>query len=167
MLADGDSFLSLPNIDFLISNRSRMFYIILLNIHSILRWVVLALLLITIVKSLAGWIKKYDYLPLDDKFALFTLIFVHIQLILGLVLYFVSPIVLRGLQDMAATMKDSVLRFWVVEHLIGMILSIALITIGRISSKKKTDSMTKHRTITIYFTLGLIVMIALIPWERL
>jgi hypothetical protein len=143
-----------------------MVYFILLNVHSILRWVVLILLIITIVKSLAGWIKNYDYLPLDDKFALFALIFVHTQLILGVILYFMSPIVRQGLQDMGAAMKNPVIRFWVVEHLVGMIISIALITIGRVASKKKPSSKAKHRTIFIYFTLGLIVMIAMIPWDR-
>jgi hypothetical protein len=143
-----------------------MFYTILLNIHSILRWIVLVLIIITIVKSLAGWIKNYDYLPLDDRFALFTLIFVHTQLILGFILYFTSPLVSQGLQDMSAAMKNPVLRFWVVEHLVGMLVSIALITIGRVASKKKLESKTKHRTIFIYFTIGLIVMIAVIPWDR-
>jgi hypothetical protein len=143
-----------------------MFYTILLNIHSILRWIVLVLIIITIVKSLAGWIKNYDYLPLDDRFALFTLIFVHTQLILGFILYFTSPLVSLGLQDMSAAMKNPVLRFWVVEHLVGMLVSIALITIGRVASKKKLESKTKHRTIFIYFTIGLIVMIAVIPWDR-
>jgi hypothetical protein len=143
-----------------------MFYTILLNIHSILRWIVLVLIIITIVKSLAGWIKNYDYLPLDDRFALFTLIFVHTQLILGFILYFTSPLVSLGLQDMSAAMKNPVLRFWVVEHLVGMLVSIALITIGRVASKKKSESKTKHRTIFIYFTIGLIVMLAVIPWDR-
>lgn len=143
-----------------------MFYTILLNIHSVLRWVVLVIIIITIVKSLVGWIKNYDYLPLDDRFALFTLIFVHTQLILGFILYFTSPLVSLGLQDMSAAMKNPVLRFWVVEHLVGMLVSIALITIGRVASKKKSESKTKHRTIFIYFTIGLIVMLAVIPWDR-
>jgi uncharacterized membrane protein len=143
-----------------------MFYIIMLNIHSILRWVVLALILITLVKSLAGWIKKYDYVSLDDKFALFTMIFVHTQLILGLILYFISPTVGQGLQDMAAAMKHPVLRFWVVEHLIGMIIAIALITVGRVASKKKATGAAKHRTVFIYFALGFIIMLLMIPWDR-
>jgi hypothetical protein len=103
---------------------------------------------------------------LDDRFALFTLIFVHTQLILGFILYFTSPLVSQGLQDMSAAMKNPVLRFWVVEHLVGMLVSIALITIGRVASKKKLESKTKHRTIFIYFTIGLILMIAVIPWDR-
>jgi hypothetical protein len=143
-----------------------MFYTFMLNAHSILRWVLLVIILITIVKSAAGWLKKYNYSPMDDKFALFTMIFVHTQLLLGVILYFLSPIVSRGLQDMSMTMKTTVLRFWVVEHLVGMLIAIALITIGRVVSKKKADPVSKHRTITIFFVLGLIAMLAAMPWDR-
>ncbi|MGK7397619.1 MAG: cytochrome B [Candidatus Cyclobacteriaceae bacterium M3_2C_046] len=141
-------------------------YNIILNIHSILRWVLLLLLLITILKSLAGWLGNHTYKPMDNKLGLLSLIFTHTQLIFGLILYFISPIVATGLNDMGNAMKLPEIRFWTVEHIAGMLIAIALITIGRISSKKKSASRSKHKTVFIYFLIATIIMIAMIPWDR-
>ncbi len=103
--------------------------------------------------------------PLDDKLSLFSLISVHIQLLLGLVLYFISPVVKNAMASgMGEAMKDVAQRFWLVEHLVGMIIGIALITIGRIAAKKASDDSAKFKKVLIYFTLGLLVIIASIPW---
>lgn len=141
-------------------------YPALLEIHSLLRWLVIVLLIIVAVKSLAGWINKYDYRRIDDKLAVYTLIFIHVQFLLGLVLFFISPIVRSGLQDMAAAMKSPEIRFWTVEHSIGMLAAIILATIGRISSKRKPTALVKHRTVSVYFILSLVFIILMIPWER-
>ncbi len=143
-----------------------MLYSILLNIHSVLRWIILIIILITIIKSLAGWLKKQDYTVLDDKLSLFSLIFMHTQFILGIALFFISPIVKIGLQNMSVAMKNPEIRFWIVEHTTMMLIAVALITIGRISSKKKSTHLLKNRTVFIYFTLALIIILAGIPWDR-
>ncbi len=65
---------------------------------------------------------------------------------------------------MGAAMKDTAARFWVVEHIFGMVVGIALITIGRVAAKKAADDKAKFKKIAVYFTLGLLIILATIPW---
>ena len=88
----------------------------------------------------------------------------HLQLVIGLMLYFISPVVKAGLSDMGNAMKSPELRFWTVEHISLMIVAIALITVGRIVSKKTTDSVIKHKKTAIFFLLGLVLILVSIPW---
>jgi hypothetical protein len=105
------------------------------------------------------------FTALDDKLSLFSLISAHIQLLLGLILYFISPFVKAAMEmGMGAAMKDTVMRFWLVEHIFGMVVGIALITVGRIAAKKATEDKTKFKKIAVYFGIGLLIILATIPW---
>lgn len=139
-------------------------YSTILDLHSLLRYVALLLLIITVIKAFSGWLEKKQYTSLDNKLSLFTLITMHLQLVIGLLLYFISPIVQAGISDMAIAMKNPELRFWTVEHISLMIVAIALITVGRIVSKKAADSVIKHKKTAIFFLLGLLLILVSIPW---
>ena len=140
-------------------------YEILLRSHSGLRWVVLALLVGAIVKSVMGMNSGKKFEGIDNKLSLFAMISVHIQLLLGLGLYFISPFVKAAMEmGMGEAMKDSVMRFWLVEHLFGMLIGITLITIGRIASKKASDDKAKFKKVAVYFALGLLAILITIPW---
>ena len=129
--------------------------------HSGLRWVVLLLLLAAIVNALIKWRSAKPYTGGDRKITLFTMIGAHVQLILGLILYFfLSPAV----QFNEHTMSDKVLRFYSVEHLAIMLLAIAVITIGYSQAKKKLESAQKFRSVFTYYLIGLILILAGIPW---
>lgn len=128
--------------------------------HSGLRWVVLALLLVAIVNALSKWRGGKQYTDGDRKITLFTMISAHVQLILGLILYFISPAV----QFNSATMSDKVLRFYSVEHLTIMILAIAVITIGYSQAKKKLEAAQKFRSTFTYYLIALLLILAGIPW---
>lgn len=128
--------------------------------HSGLRWVVLLLLLSAIVNAVVNFSGKNGYREKDRKLALFTLIFTHVQLILGLILYFISPKV----QFVSGMMKDAMLRFYGVEHLVGMLIAIALITIGYSRAKRKTEAVAKFKTTFWFYLIGLLVIVASIPW---
>lgn len=136
----------------------------LLHLHSALRYVVLALLIITIAKAFIGWFGKKDYTTGDNKLSLFTFISAHTQLLIGLILFGISPVVKAGMADMATAMKDPIMRFWTVEHALSMVVAIAIITLGRIMSKKGTTDAAKHRRIAIYYLLALILIFSAIPW---
>ncbi len=135
-------------------------YSFLLKFHSGFRYLVLLLLVLTIVQALAGWFGKKSYTETNRKLNLFGLIFAHIQLLVGLILYFYSPFV--KLTEMAATMKDASLRYWTVEHLGMMIFGVVLITVGHSKSKKATDAVQKHRTVAIFYGLALLVILVAI-----
>ncbi|QQL49546.1 cytochrome B [Mucilaginibacter ginkgonis] len=133
-------------------------YTIVKYLHSGLRFVVAILLLLAIVNALIGWLGNKTYTNGNRKLNLFAMISAHTQLLVGLALYFISPFVQFG----ANTMKDSATRYWTVEHISMMIFAIILITIGYSRSKKAQEPASKHRTVAIFFTLAIIVIIAAI-----
>jgi hypothetical protein len=92
----------------------------------------------------------------DNQLSLLTLIFTHTQLIIGLVLYFISPNV-----NFSDPVSDG-FRFYTVEHISGMLVAIILITIGRVLAKKRSISKAKFKVTTIFFLLGLLIMVSMI-----
>jgi MFS family permease len=126
--------------------------------HSGFRYVVIILVLLAIFQSLAGWLGKRPYTEGNRKANLFALISVHTQFLLGIILYFLSPFV----QFNSQTMKSFDTRYWTVEHAIAMLIAIALITIGHSKSKKIALPEGKHKTIAIFYTLALAIIVAAI-----
>jgi uncharacterized protein YacL len=138
-----------------------------LFIHSWLRWILLLLALIVIIRAFYGWFGNKDFLRADNTSTLLLVSLFHIQLVLGLILYFfLSPITKGAFQDFGAAMKDSQLRYWAVEHIFIMILSIIIAQIGRIRIKKGHSDQAKFRSSAIYFTLAVVLIISRIPWNE-
>lgn len=135
-------------------------YPMLVHTHSGLRWVVLLLLLAAIFNALTKMGGKASYTNTDKRLSLFTLIFCHLQLVIGFILYFISPRVV----SFGAAMGDKVLRFFAVEHLSMMIIAIVLITIGYSSAKRKSSDAGKFKTTFWFYLLGLLAILAGIPW---
>lgn len=133
-------------------------YSIVKYLHSGLRFVVIILLLLAILQSLAGWLGRRRYTEGNRKINLFAMISAHTQLLVGLILYFLSPFVKFG----GDTMKDSTLRYWTVEHIVMMILAVVLITIGHSRSKKLNAPEAKHRAIAIFYILAVVVVVVAI-----
>jgi hypothetical protein len=92
---------------------------------------------------------------------------VHIQVLIGLGLYFISPLIKSAYQDIGAAMKDASVRFYLVEHMSLMIIGAVLITIGSIKSKKATESQAKFKTLALFFSIGFVLVLSRIPWERI
>ena len=128
--------------------------------HSALRWAILILLIIAIAKHFLGKNDGREYSPIDKKMALIPLILGHIQLLLGLVLYFGKG----HYKFDATTMSNAISRFWAVEHIGGMILAIILITIGYSKAKKITDNKARFSKIFVFYLIALILMLISIPW---
>lgn len=137
-------------------------YNFLLHAHSGFRYVVGVLLIVAVIVAIAGWLGKSNYSEGNRKLNLFTLISAHIQLLLGLVLYFVSPFV----KFSSETMKDDTLRYWTVEHITMMIIAVVLITVGHSKSKKAVSPVAKHKNIAIFYTIALIIIILAIYMSK-
>lgn len=133
-------------------------YTALFHTHSTLRYIVLLLLVIVVAKSMVGLLNKKPFEKADEKLTLWLMIATHVQLLVGLGLYFVSPFVQFGAQ----TMKDSVTRYWTVEHSFIMLIAIVLITLARTSTKKLTEDKAKHKRVFIMTGLALILIVAAI-----
>lgn len=131
----------------------------LVHAHSGLRWIVLILLLVSIFNAFAKK-KSGLYTERDRKLALFTMIFTHVQLLIGLVLYFISPLVVFS----ADSMSNSLQRFYLLEHILMMVIAIALITIGHSKSKKAAEAAAKFKAISVFYLIALIIILAAIPW---
>ena len=131
----------------------------LLHAHSGLRWVALILLIYSVFNAFSKR-KDGDFTDGDRKLTLFTMISAHLQLVFGLVLYFISDKVSFS----EGFMKNSVLRFYAMEHILLMLIAIVLITIGYFKVKKSTESSDKFKRILIFFGIALVLIIAAIPW---
>lgn len=130
----------------------------LLHTHSLLRYFVLIMLIVVIAKSFIGWRNNKAYTNIDNKLGLYLLIFTHLQLIAGLILYFVSDVV----QFNSETMKNPGLRYWAVEHITGMIAAVVLITVARSTSKRLSQDQAKHKRLFILNLVALIVIVAIL-----
>jgi uncharacterized membrane protein len=135
---------------------------ILLMVHSLVRYFVLIFILLVIVRSLMGWLNKSEFTKRDDQLSLWLFMFTHTQLLLGIILFFVSPIVIFS----KASMADPVARYWLVEHNTGMIIAIILITMGRITMKKLTDGAAKHKRLFIFNVIAFIIIVAMISQAK-
>ena len=136
----------------------------LLHLHSFLRWVILILLLVAIYKSFADRNKAYT--PGHKKTGMLLMICADIMLLLGLYQWFTGSWGLKSIQTngMGVVMKNSVLRFFAVEHLIGMLIAIILIHIAYSYSKKNIPDSVKHKRTLVFFGLALLVILISIPW---
>ncbi len=141
---------------------------VLISLHSYWAYIVLFILVIAVINALAGWLGNKEYQPKDFRISLFTLIVTHIQLLLGFIVYFTSPLGLRSITEngMGTVMKDALLRLFAVEHITVMIFAVVLITIGYSKHKKKLVSKPKFKTLTIFYGLALLLVLSRIPWTQ-
>lgn len=139
----------------------------LLHLHNFLRWVILVLILIAIFRHLSGMSSKRPVNAGDKKVDLFLMIAAHITLLIGLYQWFAGEFGLKMIQSagMGELMKNGAARKIAVEHPVGMILAIVLITIGRGAVKRATTPAV-HKKAFWCFLIALIVMLATIPWSR-
>lgn len=144
-------------------NHSSMFSSILL-LHSLVRWLVLLSLLFSVYRGWKGWREKKDFTRVDNSYRYWTVFFALSQLLLGLWLYFISPIVQYFLHDIKATIHERDARFFGLEHIVVMTLSVLAIVIGSEKIRKKSTSPEKFRTMFIWFTIGLLLILSSIPW---
>lgn len=132
----------------------------LTHLHSALRWVALILLVITVIGAFTG---GGSFTEGARKRGLFTMIALHVQLLVGLALYFIGQNGI-ALFEQAEVMSNPVRRFFAVEHVTGMVLGIVFATLGHSLAKRATTDQAKYRKQQIWFTFALILIVASIPW---
>jgi hypothetical protein len=135
-------------------------YTVLTKAHSGWRWIVLILLVLIIFKALQGRSGKQPFTDGTRKLALFAMIAFHIQFLVGIVLFFISPKV----QFTGEMMSNKLLRFFTMEHTVMMLIAFVLITIGHSKSKKATTDQAKFKKIALFYTIAFIIIMVAIPW---
>jgi hypothetical protein len=141
-----------------------MMYNILLFLHSVLRWIILILLIVNIIRHFSAI--NQPFTATDKKLGLWLMICAHTTLLIGLYQYFVGAVGYSFIQNsgFANVMKDNAARFWAVEHIFGMIIAIVFITIGKGVAKKSIPDASKHKRTAWLLLIALIIIIACIPW---
>jgi hypothetical protein len=130
------------------------------HLHSTLAIILLLALVVAIAITLANYLGKKPY---NRKIALLGLISAHLQFVVGLIIYFVSPL---GIQAFSGeNMKNSLSRLYFLEHPLMMLLGIILITIGYSKAKRQIDSQKANKTVLIFYIIGLIFFLSRIPWS--
>lgn len=142
-----------------------MLYQYINSVHSLCAYVVLIVLFLSTINALAGFFTKKEFTVKDLRLSLFTLIFSHIQLLLGLLLYAVTPRLMSWQMGAKIVMKDSLLRQLLVEHPLMNIIAVTLITIGWVKHKKQTTNRGKFGKIAIFYTIALVCLLSMIPWR--
>jgi hypothetical protein len=141
-----------------------MIYAAVLFIHSWLRWIVVLTGMAAVARATVGAATGKRWTATDDRAGFWFSIALDVQFLLGLILYvFLSPFTQAAFSDFGGAMKNSVQRFWAVEHIVGMFIAIGLVHIGR-ARARKTDSLRRHTVAAIFFGLALVVILASIPW---
>ncbi len=140
-------------------------YTPLLFIHSWLRWIVILSGLAALGGAVGGVSARRAWLPVDNLRLKIFGMSLDVQLLIGLILYvFLSPVTESGFADMRLTMRDPILRFFVVEHITGMLVAVALTHIGRVRVRKASDAVARHRTVLIFIGLAMVALLLSIPW---
>ncbi|SEP89263.1 hypothetical protein [Flavobacterium urocaniciphilum] len=132
------------------------------SIHSTLAYAVLAVLIIAVINAFVGLSSKRNFKPSDRSLSLVALIFSHIQLVVGLILWAVSPL---GKEAMSQ-MSNAAMRLTALEHPLVNIIAIVFITIGWSKHKKEESSNGKFKKIGIGYAIGLILLLSRIPWSN-
>ncbi len=142
-------------------------YEIIFTIHSYVAYVVLAILLLVFINAIRGWFGNKMFTPEKDyRISLFGLILAHIQLLIGLILYFVSAKGLNTVQELGMGGMDSASRLLAIEHPFVNILAVILITVGWSRHKKFLEAKKKFKSIAIFYGLGLLFILSRLPWGQ-
>lgn len=139
----------------------------MLHLHSVLRWIILLVALWAIIKMAAGRSGNKPFTASDKKPALFFLIFMDLQLLVGLYLYFSSQVwgyaTLKN-NPIGVVMQDKAMRFFAVGHLVAMLIAVVLVHIGYAATKNSATDKQKFNKAFWCFLIALIVILASIPW---
>ncbi len=139
-------------------------YSFLRDTHSLLRWVVIVACLWVLMRVWSGFFGRSEWTRKDQMAGLVFTSLLNVQLILGLILYAISPITRAAMTNFAAAMKDTTLRFFAVEHLAGMLLAVVIAQVGYSISKRATTDRGKFLRSAVAYSLAAVLIVASIPW---
>lgn len=140
-------------------------YKIIYQAHSGWAYVALLALLVAVINALIGFSQKKAFTDKDRRLSLFGLIGAHVQFVLGLLLYFVSPNGLDKIKAVGMAGMSAYDRLLAVEHPFVNLLAVVLITIGW-SKHKRTADDRKFKPVAVFYTLGLLLLLSRIPWAN-
>lgn len=139
-------------------------YQVLLVSHNYFRWIVLAALLFSLYRAYRGWLGNKAFSAFDNSVRHITATICLIQLVLGIALYVVSPLIRYFWSNYSEAVHERDIRYFGMEHSTTMLVSILLITIGSVIAKRKRTDSDKFKAIAIWYTIGFLLIVASVPW---
>ncbi len=139
-------------------------YQTLLAIHSIVRWFLFTALICTLGRSAWAWYKNQPYTKRDLLLKQISTGIALLQLTLGLLLYYISPIIDYFLHNYSEAVHQRAIRFFGMEHSLMMLVGIALMLWGNRKAARKANDMEKHKTLVLWYAAVLIILLVNIPW---
>ena len=136
----------------------------ILQLHSITRWLILISLVAALYVAYSGWLFNKKNEPWFNRLRIITQTIAHIQLVVGLYLYFTSPIVSFFWRNPSIAIKMREIRFFSMEHSLVMLVAIVLWTIVSMRVKRIKDD-SKYKKMAIVYTIVLILILSSIPWS--
>ena len=135
----------------------------ILALHSLFRWLVVVSLLFAIYRSYKGWLSNKAFSKFDNSVRKWTAIIAQLQMLIGITLYSISPFVHYFLHHFKKALPQREIRFFGMEHAIMMITAIVVITIGSAKAKRKTSDKEKYKTMAIWFSIGMLIILSSMP----
>lgn len=139
-------------------------YSTLLYSHSLVRWLVFLSLIFTVFKAYKGYVTHAAFSKTDNLMRHWTATFAHFQLLIGLILYFQSPVIKYIWSDTKSGFRNFEMTFWGIIHIFLMQTAIIIITIGSALAKRQKTDIQKFRTVFRWFLIALIIIFVAIPW---
>ncbi|XZF15538.1 hypothetical protein ACTHGU_05335 [Chitinophagaceae bacterium MMS25-I14] len=139
-------------------------YSFLLAAHSLFRWLVLISLVYTLFRAFRGLATNKKFSAFDNMIRHTSATIAHIQLLLGITLYYISPVIRYFLSHYSEAVEDRPVRFFGMEHSTMMLTAVILITIGSFRAKRRPTDKQKFRTIAIWYSIALLIILINIPW---
>ena len=140
-------------------------YQLIKELHSLSAYIVLAVLIAAVLNAVIGFLKKKEFKVNDLRISLFALIFSHLQLLLGLLLYLSTPRLQMWGEGFKVVMKDKTLRLVLVEHPLMVLIAVTLITIGWSQHKKQVAPQCKFGKIALFYGIALVGVLSMLPWR--
>lgn len=145
-----------------------MLYSIFLTLHSIMRWLVILLALLAIIRAVNGLSFKRGWTGMDNRVGMWFTTLMDIQLLVGLILYFfLSPITMIALQNFGGIMGNTSIRFFAVEHAFVMLVAVIVAHVGRSMIRRADSPAAKHRRTAIWVGVVILLVLLAIPWPFL
>ena len=142
-------------------------YPVVLGVHNLVRWVVIAAGVWAVVLAWKGWLRRGSWTGMEARAARLFVTALDVQLLLGLLLYAVfSPLTREGMRDMGAAMRDPAVRYFLVEHLAIMLAAIVVAHVGAARIRRAGSDAARFQQASLWLGIALAAVLGFIPWAR-
>jgi cell division protein FtsW (lipid II flippase) len=142
-------------------------YRVVLALHNLVRWVVVAVGAWALFRAWRGWLRSLPWTTRDGRAARLFVGVLDVQLLLGLLLYVVfSPLTRRAFHDPGAAMRDAPVRYFFLEHVVIMVAAIAIAHIGLVKVRRQSSDSARFQTAALWLGVALAVIVGFLPWAR-